>query len=185
MAILSMFIAFASLSAFAGVDSRGLSKEQEAQIQIQIEQLKKSGGTVSETTVVSEADKWADVAAKLSGAASTLIADTAAKLSVTANEFAKTPLGMLLVAILVFHFFGGAVIHVFAGAIWFAVFIPVWIHYFNRMCMVESIEYDANGKKKLLRYASLSDGNVAGYRLVMLLVLALVTVVGLVITFNW
>lgn len=183
---MAMLVFFASLcltgtSAFAENNPmKGLTEEQAAQIQLQIAQMKGADAV----PVVEKADQWASVAERLSNATSTLIVKTAKDLGVTANEFATTRVGVLVVALLVWHFIGNSIIHIIAGTIWFTVALPAWMYYFRRMCLISEIEYNENGKKKSVSYQDASDA-ICNTRWAMAFILAVVLGIGLITTFTY
>lgn len=111
----------------------------------------------------------------------------AKELGVAANDFAVTPLGQITIALIIFKVAGGQIIGIVGGLLWFAVMLPLWVHYFNRICMPKRVEdtFHENGKRKTRTVTPLGmDSEAVGfYRSVGVLLLALVCVAGFMMIF--
>ncbi len=131
---------FVCSSAFA-IDSRGLTKMQEAEIQIQIEKMK------DQKPIAEQAKELASISHEIAKA----IGSTAKELGVEVNNFAVTPVGKMTMYIIVWKMLGSELLHYIVGIGTFVVMLPIWWAVFKRMVLVESVEWtdSPNGKKRL------------------------------------
>lgn len=118
----AMMLAMVAFNAHA-VDTRGLTKEQAAEVERQVQEYK-NANKPSVVDQVKEANaaavdmtgKWADVSLAISNG----IVDTAAKLGVEANKFASTSLGKLTVVLIVWKVMGKSIIFILLGFVFIA-----------------------------------------------------------------
>ena len=77
------------------------------------------------------------------------LASTARELGVVANDFLKTPVGLIAVTLIVWKMVGATMIHVLGGIGFMLVFLPIWYAGFKRHCLIKSevIATDEKGKK--------------------------------------
>lgn len=109
-----------SVSAFAGqyVDTSGLTKEQNAELTLQVEKLKAGTATpVAQVTNVSETmRKEASMWGELGGNVGKALVGAAKEVGVAANDFASTPLGKVVTAIVVYKLIGMAMVKLIVGS---------------------------------------------------------------------
>ena len=139
-----------SAPAMAEISTSGLSDTQAAELQLQAAKMKaeeavtkKEGITlekVSEYTILGE-----QVAKALIGVAS--------ELGKEVDEVMGTTVGKIAVALVIYKVMGNDILGFIGGAIWLMIFVPGWIYYFRRFCVVDSVdkEYHENGKLKSKR----------------------------------
>ncbi len=112
----------------------------------------------------------------------------AREMNIAVNDFAKTPVGQVTMALIVFKVAGGKLIGVFGGLLWYSVMIPLWVVFFNKMCFAKRvvIKYHENGKQasKEVIPTDPSDDHIAAYRFFMFLVLAFISVAGFFMLFG-
>jgi hypothetical protein len=134
-----VFALFATVSFAQTVDVSKLTPEQRIVIQQQALELQKqrtSSGTVA-VEVRKEAEAWGQLGQNLGIA---LIA-AAKELGVAANEFATTPLGMVVSFIVIYKLIGGSMLGILFGVfsmafgIWFALYVN------RRLCYDFEYEY--------------------------------------------
>lgn len=56
------------------------------------------------------------------------------------NNFAQTGIGKLTVAVVIWKVIGDQVVHVVGAILWMAVFLPIWLWSYRRMCMTRRIK---------------------------------------------
>lgn len=121
--LLAAFALLFAVNAFAlntdSVSSAGFSKltdSQKAEIISQIAKQAESNANGTTASIASSvtpenAEKWANVGSRIGQA----LGGAAKEVGVQVNEFAKTPVGMLTMALIVWNYIGGVVIHFFGG----------------------------------------------------------------------
>lgn len=135
--ILGLCLCLASANVLAAdIDTSGLSAEQKAQIALQVEQMK-SGPPSAET-----AQQWADWGTNMGKA----ISSTAKELGVAVDDFSRTPVGKITMAVIVYKVIGKEVLRFVAGAVLFFFTIIIWARYLRKP--FQTIEYYESGKVK-------------------------------------
>lgn len=141
-AILFSSVAFAAQQ----IDTSGLSDEQVAALKIsalQMQQKPKEAAAIPVAAQIrGEAEKWADFGKNVGSA----LVSTAKELGVAANDFAKTDLGRISIAIIVMKLVGAQIIHFIVG---FALLflLPYLIIRGRNYAMTGSIEYEWKDRK--------------------------------------
>ncbi len=138
LALHSLSFADNGIFAATGIDTTGLSEAQKAEIVLQIEKMKSS--KMPET--IENAERWAEWGQGIGKA----ISSTAKELGVAVDEFSRTPVGQITMAVIVYKVIGKEVIRYFGGGILFIVTIIMWVKYFKRVS--EEVTYHENGKIK-------------------------------------
>jgi len=133
---------FVCSTAFA-VDASGLSKAQQAEIQLQIEKMKTA------KPIAEQAKEFASISSEIAKA----VGATAKELGVEVNNFAATPVGKMTMYIIVWKFLGRELIGYISGTCFFIIMFPIWWIIFKRLVLIESIEWEdlPNGKKRKKR----------------------------------
>ena len=117
------------------------------------------------------------------------LGSAAREMNIAVNDFAKTPVGQVTMALIVYKVVGSKLIGVLGSIIWFGIMLPLWVVFFNKTCYPKDVRitYDKEtGKKtgKTVTVPSADDGNIAGYRMIFLLVLAVICISGFVMAFG-
>jgi hypothetical protein len=176
--------------AYDSVDTSGLTSDQVNTLKAQalelkaqaLKQIRASGSTVLPSA--EEINKYAELDTNIGVG----LANAAKQMGVAANEFAGTTIGKIAFFIIGYKLIGSSLVHLSFGFLWFLVGIPLWMHYFKRICLYEKIvdKFDEKGKRvsREITGFSLNDGDAAGYRIVMFIFLAIVVIVGLITIFS-
>lgn len=126
----------------AGFDE--LSETQKAEVLRTIAEKAAEAKGASLTAVVSNPQKvseWLDVGTKIGQ----MMGGAAKELGIAVNDFVKTPVGQWTMAIIIWKFVGGALVHVFGGLLLLAVCLTViWLVARTRRGV--DITYDAEKK---------------------------------------
>ena len=133
------------------LDMSGLSEQAVAELALQAAQLRKDALNV-ETTIlpdVVEVEKYVGVGEQIGKA----LATTARELGIEVNNFASTPVGLIAIFLIVWHFFGNMMVHLMFGATWFITLIPLWVYFFKRLVMARQETYNDDGKRVSVTYA--------------------------------
>lgn len=121
----------------AGFDK--LSATDQAKIVAQVEGMARQANSVDTPEKV---EAWVNVGTNIGKG----LVGAARELGVAANEFAATPLGMLTMALIVWHFLGGMVVHVIGGfTIWIVGFAFTYVLMRRQ---TRKIEFDLDEKNK-------------------------------------
>ncbi len=139
------------------IDASGLSEVQQAEIAAQVAKLKQQKTEAEQKAqqvipeqpkqVAEKLNQWAEFGKNLG---SGLVA-TARELGVAANDFVKTPVGMITAGIIIYRFVGKDLINqsadlfrqilkVTVGSAFLVIGIPLWFYSMRRMLLLESIE---------------------------------------------
>lgn len=107
------------------------------------------------------------------------LAGTAKELGVVANDFLKTPVGLMAAGLIVWKMIGATLVHVFGGIAFFVVFFPIWYIAFKRHCLVQSVTVttDEKGKKTRVVTNRKSDGETVGYWFIFLIGVAIANII--------
>lgn len=150
--LLTVMLLTLSLSAFAidanDIHNAGfekLSASQQAALVAQVEQQAKEAPAVAVEETADKVEKWVNIGAQIGKG----LAGAAKELGVAANQFAETPVGVLATWLIIFHFLGGAVIHVIGGLLVWAIGLSMTYTLMRRSQHLE-IEYDKDTGKKIM-----------------------------------
>lgn len=162
----------------AFVDAEGLTKEQEAQIQLQIEQIKKEGQSKA---TVETANEWVDLGKNVALAFTTVAKD----LGVAADSFLQSTTGKVTLVLIVWKVAGKDIIGVIIGVIMMIAFTTMWVYFFRRLCIVKSvvIKTPETGFKKVKEVRYYNEDEVVGTRVTMLFILIIEVLVSLIVIF--
>lgn len=86
-------------------------------------------------------DQWLNIGERIGK----MIGGAAKEVGVAVNDFVKTPVGLTAMALIVWHYMGGVIVHVFGGLLVMAVGLGFVVYFFQRY-RGETIEYDAEKK---------------------------------------
>lgn len=118
------------------------------------------------------------------------IANTARQLGVVANDFVKTPVGIITIMLIVWSIAGSAVVHIVGGFLTGSVLLIIWWRTFKSQCLIQSVTEeqftpDGNGKRLIKRKTkvnrTISGDTICGYWFI----LGIITFTTALITFTW
>lgn len=114
------------------------------------------------------------------------VGQAAKELNIAVNDFAKTPVGIVTVSLIVFKVAGGKIIGVFSGILWFLVWGPLWVYYFNRLGFPKKVEitHHENGKIATRVVTPILDDEVYVMRIVAVIVGILISICGFFMLFS-
>lgn len=160
---LMLMLAFGSVAHAGGlttdtVNVEGLSEIAQAEVALKAAELRKAALKKQIIPDVAEVQKYVSVGEQIGKA----LAVTAKELGIEVNNFASTPVGMIAIFLIVWHFFGNMVVHLMFGAAWFMTLIPVWIYFFKRLVMGRKEIYNDAGKRTSVEYNVDASGDTVG-----------------------
>lgn len=166
------------------VDTKGLTETQKAELVKAAEAMKVTAKEAAvEVPVVDTVDKWADVSLKFAKA----LGVAARELGIAANDFLKTPAGMMTAGVVVFQYMGGPIIHVTFGLIILIIGFGT-LFWVGRRATRFEYEYDTTVKNIFGNYPlkgksreAISDEAATG----LLIGYLLVTILSIWVTFSW
>ena len=187
IAIVALMFSFNAVAALTtdSVANAGFSKLTEAQKAEVIKQIADASSKNKDVVVPSEekVEKWVKIGSQVGQG----LAGAAKELGVAVNDFAKTPVGQLTMALIVWHMMGGVIVHVVGGilimvvGLWFVKFM------FNR-AYPDKITYSKEHKNIFGNFAienvqrtPVQDDNAAGW----LFAAGIVIVAGLITIFTF
>ena len=187
VSILFLTIAMGT-SAYAGGNAQipnwhKLTKVQQAEITLQ---AAKAAETVPLNVPTAASVKEYS---ELVNAIGTGVKDTAVQLGVAANDFIKTPVGMLTAGFIAWNYVGDTFLGIIAGGIWFMFMLPAWIYVYRRLALINSIEYYAkgareDGKRKVVTYADKFDSKIGeGLHFILFIALIMICGTGFIVIF--
>jgi hypothetical protein len=154
-----LFVSFAFMAALmfgsiAHAESKlsmeGLSETAQAELALQAAQLRKDAlKTPIVIPDIAEMEKYVGVGEQIGKA----FAVTARELGIEVNNFATSPVGMIAIFLIVWHFFGAMIVHLVFGGAWFLTMVPLWVYFFKRLAMGREEKYDSDGKRVSITYA--------------------------------
>lgn len=162
----------------ANVD--GLTPEQQAEIQLQIARTKAQNRDTNITlpnitkSQVKEYVVLGESIAKALGAC-------AKEMGVAVNDFANSKVGILATVLIVWNVAGESIMGFIVGISLFVIGTSIWLYLFRKICVVESITYHENGKKKEVTHYNHS--RVEGTRTIMFLAIFLLIAICCLIMF--
>jgi len=151
--MLSMTVANAE---YLDVNVGSLSETQKAELSVQIAKMKEAAKTIPSPKVSAAQVKEYSALVTAIGSG---VKDTAVQLGVAANDFVKTPVGMLTAGLIAWNYVGETILGVAVGGVWFLVMISGWVYFYRRLVLIESIEYydkgaREDGKRKVVVFRS-------------------------------
>lgn len=175
---LVLMVMFGSVAHAVQLDMNGLSEAAQAELALNAAKLRKAALETPVIPDVVEMEKYVSVGEQIGKA----LATTAKELGIEVNNFATTPVGMIAIFLIVWHFFGTMMVHLAFGAGWFMTMIPAWIYFFKRLAMNRDETYNEKGRRVSVKYTLKGDENTIG---TFLAVGALIVAVGLFATFSY
>lgn len=187
----SLFVSFAfvaalmfgSVAAAAGsgtstLDMDGLSEVAQAEVALKAAELRKAALEVKTNILpeVEDMEKYVGVGEQIGKA----LASTARELGVEVNNFASTPVGMIAIFLIVWHFFGVMMVHLAFGGGWFLTMVPIWVYFFKRLVMQRKENYDdETGKRVSVTYSVSGSNDTVVTFVVMAVIIMFVGIIGI------
>lgn len=154
-AALAFAAAFSAPAYAGGLDSNSahaagfnkLTEPEKAEIIKQIATKAQANGSGNLAAAVADAaqpakvDQWLNIGERVGK----MIGGAAKEVGVAVNDFVKTPVGMTAMALIVWHYMGDMIVHLFGGLMVLAVGIS-FILYFARKYTRTEIIYDSEKK---------------------------------------
>ena len=127
----------------------GLSESAQAELALKAAELRKAALDTPVIPDVVEMEKYVSVGEQIGKA----LATTAKELGIEVNNFATTPVGMIAIFLIVWHFFGAMMLHLAFGSVWFVTMVPLWVYFFKRIAMNREETFDAKGKRTAIKHS--------------------------------
>lgn len=185
-ALLVMTMAAPTLAQEAGntarIDTSHLTEQQIADLQKQAADLRAGSEASSSKETLDNIKEYVEVGKGIGVG----IGEAAKQLNVAVNDFARTPVGIVTISLIVFKVAGGKIIGVTFGLIWFAVMGLGWIVFFNRLCFPKEvvINYQEDGKTKLNKTVTpILNDDVMGMRICMFIIAGIICICGFFMMF--
>lgn len=189
--LIALALVFAPTAALAdtpppaqSINTAGLTPEQMKQVQEQADQLRAASPEAQTADTLERVQRYVEVGKGIGSG----LGEAARSMGVAVNDFANTPVGRLTTFVIIWKVLGSDFLGIIAGMIWFIVMTPLWVYYFRRICLqgdvTETFDKET-GKlvKREIEALSLHDGDVAGHRAVMFIILGMICVAGFVMIF--
>jgi len=182
LSVLLMFM-FVNVSS-AELNSSGLSAEQIAKFQLDIEQAK-----LKPVDTIEKVDEWVTISERVSKIFTTTLVAMAEQASMSVNEFVKTDVGKLAVVGIMYKVMGETIIGIVGGTLWFIIMLPLWFYFARRILLVDEVlEFEKGvhetGAKKVIKYHSLNSlEEHAGITVIMIVSLGVICICGFFMVF--
>lgn len=174
-----MFSILLSIALLGQINTSGLTDEQEAELRMQAARMKTQNQSIDKSLPTAEKLKQY---AEFGQAVGVAFSSTAKELGVAVDDFSKTNVGKLTIALIIWKIAGRDFVHFIAGSCFFLIMTILWARYFRRMCLIEKLTYHDNGKLKEKVFTK--PGEVDGTRIFMFLALAVIVAVSCIILFT-
>lgn len=178
--ILLLFLSMPFMVMGQSVRVNGLTDEQQAQMQLMIEQIKnenKKSGILGKDITNEEIKEYADMGESIAKA----LGSCAKELNIAVNDFANSRVGMIATVLIVWKIAGESMMGFIVGISLFIIGLIVWFYLFRKMCIVKSITYHENGKKDKVQHYNSND--VEGVRIIMFFAIILLIIICCLIMF--
>jgi len=167
------------------IDTRGLTEAQKATLVQQAEQMKEQAGKAAQTSQLSaeKVNEWAELGKNIAITFTTV----AKELGVAADQFLNSTTGKITLFLIVWKMAGRDILGLMIGTSFLLAFVPLWIYFFRRLCLMKSVITEpVEGHRRLKRTVEyLTEDHISNKiiatRWVMLVVLILIVFCGLTI----
>jgi uncharacterized membrane protein len=157
-----------------------LTEAEKAEILQQIATKAQANSTAGTLTTVAEAvkpekvDQWLNIGERIGK----MIGGAAKEVGVAVNDFVKTPVGLTAMGLIVWHYMGAALVHIFGGVfLMFVMLASIWLVARKRV----DVEYQYDPEKTDLlgrsRLVSVKKGRLSDDDTVWILLGVVVTVI--------
>lgn len=188
-AVLAFVLCLFAMSAMAdiGTDMKNkfdnLTPQQQAELYKQVtDQVQKNKDNADEqktSVTIDKVQQYSQLGTTIGAA----LAGTAKELGVVANDFLKTPVGLMAAALIVWKMVGATLVHVFGGVAFMMVFLPIWYIAFKRHCLVETVTISTDEKGKKTKVIKNRNGSEVSGWYWFLFIIAIITTNIIVFTF--
>jgi hypothetical protein len=141
--VFTLLVLFSVSSMAENINASGLTDVQKAQIALEVENIKRSNEQ-SKIPKPDKVDNAISTVEKIGPVMSKVVGETAKELSIAANEFVTTPVGIMVAILVFYHFVGTAIFGFIKGllilsiGIWLTMYIA---RQFERDCVSIKTEY--------------------------------------------
>jgi len=173
-----LLVSTSLMAATADVDTNGLTVEQKARLQLQVEQMKREQ---DKAQFVDNAKQYVELGEMIGKA----FGSCAKELNVQVNEFIQTPAGMLTISIICWKTVGRDVIHFGFGFCFLVFGFMVWYRCAYLPVRVSSIEYGQGFwifRAKNVKYNNWSNTND---RDIVLMTISMIALIGVSQVIMW
>lgn len=138
------------------VDTTGLTPQQVAEIQAQIEAKRTETPEGQVRASLARANEWVDIGEGIGAG----VAAAARETGQVVNEFSQTPVGKLTTFVILYKVVGKDILGVVVGSILVIAFNTIWLVYTNRLFSKQKTVTINADKSKVIKYQdrSWSDG---------------------------
>lgn len=168
-------------SAMAEVNTSGLSDDEVAKLELQAAQMK--ADKVSGTSQVEKINQYVQIGQGVGAG----LASAAKEMNTAVNDFAKTPVGQMTTAVIIYKVLGRDFVHYICGFLWFTTTIPIWLFFFNKSLSGDifyDYEYPEGTNKRIKRKTIEKNRDVAGTIFSYWLIFGILTFIGMLTTFS-
>lgn len=151
-------LAIPSIAFAQTVDTTGLTPQQVAEIQAQVEAKRSETPEGQVRASIARANEWVDIGEGIGAG----VAAAARETGQVVNEFAQTPVGKMTTFVILYKVVGKDIIGLIVGTIAIAVFTTIWLIYtYSAFSKEKRIRVE--DKVKTIQYTdrSWSDGRAA------------------------
>ncbi len=175
---LVLMVMFGSVAHAVQLDMNGLSEAAQAELAVKVAELRKAALETPIMPDVAEMEKYVSVGEQIGKA----LAVTARELGIEVNNFASTPVGLIAIFLIVWHFFGAMIVHLAFGSVWFMTMVPLWVYFFKRIAMDRKETYNDDGKRTAVIHSlDASSDTICMFTIAALVIFA----VGIFSTFSY
>lgn len=185
MMVMMLSVSMVHAYTYLDIDVGSLSETQKAEMMMQVAKMKEA----AKTAVVPNIEKvreYSELVTAIGGG----VKETAKELGIAANDFVKTPVGMLTAGLIAWNYIGRTILGVVVGGVWFLVMIPGWVYFYRRLVLIKSIEYYTkgardDGKRKEVIFTDKYDEKISdGVHFTLWATLIIICGLGLLIILN-
>lgn len=178
MAILGAVALLASptVSLANTVDVSGLTPQQIAEIQQQVENKKSETPEGKVRSAVEKANEWVDIGEGIGAG----VAAAARETGQVVNEFATTPVGKMTTFVILYKVIGKDILSAVVGTIALAIFITIWVTYTYRFFSKQKKITYGEGKSKVVEYRDRDFSESHGFTMFISVVVFLAVSAGLI-----
>jgi len=142
--VVMMFSMTVASATYLEAATEGLTPTQQAELKLTIVKMQEAAKSIPTPKVsVAQVKEYSAIVTAIG----TGVKDTAVQLGVAANDFVKTPVGMMTAGLIAWNYVGDTFLGVLVGGVWFMVMISGWVYFYRRLVLIESVEYYDKGAR--------------------------------------
>ncbi len=130
------------------VDTTGLTPQQVAEIQAQIEAKRTETPEGQVRASIARANEWVDIGEGIGAG----VAAAARETGQVVNEFAQTPVGKMTTFVILYKVVGKDILGVVVGTILIIAFVTIWLVYTNKLFSKEKTITINADKSRVIQY---------------------------------